>query len=167
MSAQYIDVGEISGVFGVKGWVKVFSFTELRENILDYSPWLLKKGESLTEVEVIDGKLQGKAVVAHLKGFDDRDAAAGLIGSKIQIEKSLLPDTKDGEYYWHDLIGLKVQNLDGVEFGIVDSMLETGANDVVVVKGDRERLIPFVQPQTIVNINLDEGIMQVDWDADF
>lgn len=167
MSAQYIDIGEISGVFGVKGWVKVFSFTELRENILDYSPWLLKKGDAQTEIEVIDGKRQGKAIVARLEGIDDRDAAAALIGSKIRIDRNLLPDTEDGEYYWHDLIGLEVQNLDGVSFGRVDSMLETGANDVVVVKGERERLIPFLQPETIVNINLEAGIMQVDWDADF
>ncbi len=147
--------------------MKVFSFTELRENILDYSPWLLKKGGMQTEIEVIDGKRQGKAIVARLDGIDDRDGAAALIGSKILIDRNLLPDTEDGEYYWHDLIGLKVENLDGVSFGTVDSMLETGANDVVVVKGERERMIPFLQPETIVNIDLDAGIMQVDWDADF
>lgn len=167
MSLQTIEVGEISGIFGVHGWVKVFSFTQPRENILDYSPWLLSKSGEQNEIEILGGKRQGKTIVARLKGVDSRELAANLVGSKIHVSKDLLPETKDDEYYWHDLIGLKVETLEGVSLGIIDSMLETGANDVLVVKGDRERLIPFLQPETVVNINLKAGLMQVDWDVDF
>jgi 16S rRNA processing protein RimM len=164
---QNINVGKISGVFGIKGWVKVFSFTDARENILNYSPWLLKKDSETRVVNVIDGNLQGKAVVAQLDGVSDRDQAASLMGWDIFITPDQLPKAAKDEYYWSDLIGLTVETNEGVPLGIVDSLLETGANDVVIVKGDRERAIPFLQGKTIINIDLDAGKMVVDWDPDF
>lgn len=169
MSAQqYIVVGEISGVFGVKGWVKVYSFTEPRENILNYSPWVLRKGSETKSVAVLDGSLQGKAVVACLSGITDRDLAASLGGYEIVIDDALLPEAEPGEYYWRDLIGLKVETEQGVPLGVVDYLLETGANDVLVVKdGDKERLIPFLQGQFVKHINLESGMMIVDWDPEF
>jgi len=167
LAEQYINVGEISGVFGVKGWVKVFSFTQPRENILSYSPWRLKKGSEIRDVEVLSGKLQGKVVVAALKNISDREIAASLSGYKILINQDLLPEPATDEYYWHELIGLEVINQQNESLGTVGSILETGANDVLVIKGDRERLIPFLQPQTVMNIDLETGIMQVDWDSEF
>jgi 16S rRNA processing protein RimM len=168
LSAQEdINVGKISGVFGIKGWVKVFSFTDPRENILNYSPWLLKKGSETRQVAVTDGSLHGKAVVAQLEGVNDRDLAAGLIGWGIFITHDQLPAATEGEYYWSDLIGLKVETIEGVQLGEVGSLLETGANDVIIVQGERERAIPFLQGQTIINIDLDAGIMTVDWDPEF
>jgi len=164
---QNINVGKISGVFGVKGWVKVFSFTDTRENILNYSPWLLKKDSESRSVTVIDGKLQGKAVVAQLEGVDDRDQAATLMGWDIFISPVQLPKAAKGEYYWSDLIGLAVETTLGVQLGSVEGLLETGANDVLIVKGERERVIPFLQGQTIINIDLNAGRMVVDWDPDF
>jgi 16S rRNA processing protein RimM len=165
---QYIVVGEVSGVFGVKGWVKVYSFTSPKENILNYSPWVLRKGTELKSVEVLDGGLQGKAVVACLAGIADRDMAASLGGYEIIIDNALLPEPEKGEYYWRDLIGLKVETDQGVSLGIVDYLLETGANDVLVVKDDeKERLIPFIQGQFVKNINLKSGTMIVDWDPEF
>ena len=164
---QEINVGRISGVFGVKGWIKVFSFTDIRENILNYSPWLLKKDSETRSVDVVDGKLQGKAVVAQLGGVNDRDQAASLIGWDIFITPEQLPKVAKGEYYWSDLIGLNVETNLGVQLGIVDGLLETGANDVVIIKGERERVIPFLQGQTIINIDLDAGRIVVDWDPDF
>jgi len=164
---QHINVGRISGVFGIKGWVKVFSFTDARENILNYSPWLLKKDSETRLVNVIDGNLQGKAVVAQLDGVSDRDQAASLMGWDIFINPDQLPKVAKNEYYWSDLVGLAVETTLGVQLGIVDSLLETGANDVVIVKGERERAIPFLQGKTIINIDLDAGKMIVDWDPDF
>ena len=162
-----VNVGKISGVFGVKGWVKVFSFTDFRENILSYSPWLLMKDGESKQAKVVDGKLQGKVVVAQLEGVNDRDLAASLIGWDIFITPEQLPKSAQGEYYWSDLIGLHVETDLGVSLGIVDGLLETGANDVVIVKGERERVIPFLQGQTIKNIDLNAGRMIVDWDPDF
>jgi 16S rRNA processing protein RimM len=165
---QYIVVGEVSGVFGVKGWIKVYSFTSPKENILNYSPWVLRKGTELKSVEVLDGGLQGKAVVACLAGITDRDVAASLGGYEIVIDNALLPEPEKGEYYWRDLIGLKVETDQGVPLGIVDYLLETGANDVLVVKDDeKERLIPFIQGQFVKSINLKSGTMIVDWDPEF
>ncbi len=164
---QQINVGKISGVFGIKGRVKVFSFTECRENILSYSPWLLKKDSETRLVNVIDGKLQGKAVVAQLDGVNDRDQAASFMGWDIYITPEQLPKVAKDEYYWSDLIGLNVETDLGVQLGVVESLLETGANDVVIVKGERERVIPFLQGQTIIAIDLEAGRMVVDWDPDF
>ncbi len=168
MSAQkLISVGKVSGVFGIKGWIKVFSFTEPRESILSYSPWILKKGSSSKTVKVIDGKLQGRAVVAQLEGVLDRDQAADLTGWDVLILQSQLPATEDGEYYWSDLIGLTVENLQGIHIGVVDGVLETGANDVLIIKGDRERAVPFLQGHTVFKIDLEQGTMLVDWDPEF
>lgn len=164
---QYINVGKISGVFGIKGWVKVFSFTADKANILKYSPWLLKKAGETKTIKVIDGNLQGKAIVAHLEGINDRDKAESLMGWDIFINPEQLPKAARGEYYWSDLVGLNVENTDGVEFGVITSLLETGANDVIIVQGERERCIPFLQGQTIVSIDLDARKMIVNWDADF
>ncbi|MDD5631537.1 MAG: ribosome maturation factor RimM [Methylococcales bacterium] len=164
---EEINVGKISGVFGVKGWIKVFSFTDRKENILGYSPWLLKKGADSKIVAVIDGKLQGKAIVAQLDGINDRDKAASLMGWDIFITPDQLPKTEKDEYYWSDLIGLAVETNLGAQLGVVESLLETGANDVVIVKGERERVIPFLQGQTIISIDLAAGKMVVDWDPDF
>ena len=164
---QQINVGKISGVFGIKGRVKVFSFTECRENILSYSPWLLKKDSETRLVAVIDGKIQGKAVVAQLDGVNDRDQAASFMGWDIYITPEQLPKVAKDEYYWSDLIGLAVETDLGVQLGVIESLLETGANDVVIVKGERERVIPFLQGQTIIAIDLEAGKMVVDWDPDF
>lgn len=164
---QHISVGKISGVFGIKGWVKVFSFTDPRENILTYSPWLLKKGDETKTVNVVDGQLQGKTIVAQLTDVNDRDQAASLMGWVIFITQDQLPKAAKGEYYWSELIGLNVETIDGVQLGVVDSLLETGANDVIIVQGERERVIPFLQGQTIINVDLDAGKIVVDWDPEF
>jgi len=163
-----LNVGQVSGVFGVKGWVKVYSFTDPRENILQYSPWFLQKNNQLREIKLLVGRRQGSLVVAELDGVGDRDLAAELIGANILIRKQQLPKASDGEYYWADLIGLEVRNQEGCKLGKVDHLLETGANDVlVVVDGELERLIPFLQQSTILKIDLDDGLIIVDWDPDF
>ena len=164
---QRIGIGKITGVFGVKGWVKVFSDTAPKENILAYSPWYLEKGNENKLVKVINGRLQGKAIVAQLEDIDDRDQAELLAGWDISIAREQLPSISADEYYWSDLIGLKVSTIDNQELGVVDYLLETGANDVLVIKGDRERLIPFLQDQTILKIDLEAGEIKVDWDPDF
>jgi len=148
--------------------VKVFSYTHPRENILRYSPWLLQKNNLVTEINVKGGQRHGNSVVAELEGIADRDAAASLMGSDILILRRQLPKPNDGEYYWTDLVGLEVVTDSGVKLGKVDHLLETGANDVlVVIDGDTERLIPFLQQQTVLKIDLQGGIMTVDWDPDF
>lgn len=133
-----------------------------------YSPWLLQKNDQSWEVKVVSGQRHGNVVVAELENISDRDAALALMGAKILIRKQQLPKPKPGEYYWADLIGLAVETESGVKLGCVDHLLETGANDVLVVRdGERERLIPFLQRQTVLKIDLAAGVMIVDWDPDF
>ncbi len=165
---ELIRVGEISGVFGIKGWVKVFSLTDPRENIVSYSPWILKKGSETKQIKLVSGKRQGKSVIAQIEGISDRNDAELLCGWEVLIYKSQLPKTEEGVYYWADLIGLIVETDQGVSLGKVDYLLETGANDVLVVKDEnQERLIPFINEQVVKKIDLNHKKIIVDWDPEF
>ena len=159
-------MGRIVGLFGVKGWVKVFSFTDPRDAILEYQTWLVGSGNNWTPVKVSDGKRQGKGVIALLDETVDRDDAARWMGQDIAVLREQMPALDDNRFYWSDLEGLTVMQKDGETLGVVDYVLETGANDVLVVKGDIERLIPFVMNDTIVDVDLANGVIKVDWDWD-
>ncbi len=161
-----ICVGHIAGVQGLKGWVKVFSNTDPRENIVEYSPWMLETGEATITLEV-EGRLQGRLVLAKIASIEDREAAVELVGSKIYIWPEQLPRLEQDEYYWSDLIGMQVESLQADILGTVDDMLETGANDVMVIRGDRERLIPFVIDDIVREVDLTDRRIIVDWQADY
>lgn len=162
-----LAVGEIVGAFGVRGWVKVQSFTDPPENILNYSPWTIGELSAGREYVVVDGSRHGNAVVARLEGVPDRDAAARLQKSAIAVPRSRLPPLPPGQYYWADLIGLEVRTPAGAVLGTVVNMMATGANDVMEVRGDRDRLIPFVTGEFVKEVRLDTGIVVVDWDPEF
>ena len=159
-------LGRIAGLFGVKGWVKVFSYTQPREAILEYDRWCIKQGDTWQATRVAEGKRHGKSVIARLDGIEDRDAATDLIDCDIAIERDDMPATDDGRYYWSDLEGLKVVHRDGTELGHVAYLLETGANDVLVTGGERERLIPFVAEKVILDVDIAAGVITVDWEWD-
>jgi len=162
-----IVVGKVAGAYGVRGWLKIFPFTESKENILGFDRWSVEKHKGENLVKVSHGKVHGKFVVVQLEGVDSREQAEGLKGSLVRIEKAGLKKLGQDEYYWTDLIGLTVKNLSEVEFGQVDSLMETGANDVLVVKGERERLVPFILEQVIKTVDLDNKLIVVDWDSEF
>lgn len=164
---EYVILGRVSGLYGVKGWVKVFSHTDPRSNILRYSPWLLRRGGRWHEVELRGGRRQGKGIVAQLAGCDDRDAAAEWQGAEIAVRRGQLPPAEADEYYWADLIGLRVETAEGVDLGVVDHLVETGANDVLVVRGERERLLPFTPGDVVREVDLESGRIRVEWDPDF
>lgn len=169
-SEEFVPVGKISGVFGVKGWVKVFSFTDPKENILKYAPlYILRKGEWV-ELELSGGRIQGKGIVMGLVGVTDPDQALPLIGSELAITASQLKPTKQDEFYWSQLIGLSVINHHDESLGEVDSLLETGAHDVLVVKdkeNNAQRLIPFVLDDIVEQVDLDNKLIRVDWELDY
>jgi len=146
--------------------VKVFSFTEPREAVLHYKGLLVGRDGLWQPAEVAEGQRHGKTVILRLKGFDDRDRAAGLIGAEIGAQRTELPEPGEGHYYWSDLIGLKVVHRDGTELGTVKEMLETGAHDVMVVEGEQERLIPFVMNEVVIDVDLKEKQVDVDWEWD-
>lgn len=161
-------LGSIAGVFGVQGWVKVLSHTEPREAILTYRPWILRQRGSERDIPRVEGRPQGRGLVAHLPGVDTRDEAEALIGAEIWIPRSLLPKPKPGEYYWVDLEGLRVVTIEGVALGHVSHLFATGANDVMSVRDDgRERLVPFVLDAVVKRVDLDASLIEVDWDPDF
>ena len=162
-----IVMGRIGGPYGVRGWVHVVSFTMPADNLLDYRPWYLARKRDWQLTDVVEARRHGKGLVAKLPGCDDRDAAALLKGMSIGIQRGQLPEPGEDEYYWHDLEGLRVQTTQGMDLGTVDHLIETGANDVLVVKGERERLIPFIRGQVVLSIDLVAGEIQVDWDPEF
>ena len=168
-------VGRISAVYGVRGWVKVMSFTQQASKIFDYQPWLVDKDGRLQAIQVDEWKNHGDGLVARLKGIDDRDVARDWCLKDIRVDAALLPELTENEFYWHQLQDLVVYSQYGNterRLGVVLSLLETGANDVLVVKGDaesidrRERLIPY-SDQYVLNIDLGAQRIDVTWDPDF
>jgi 16S rRNA processing protein RimM len=165
-AAQPVVLGRISGLFGVRGWVKVYSYTEPREAVLNYDRWLLAVKDGWQEATVAEGQRHGKSVIVRIDGCDDRDQAAGLVGAEIGVPRDAMPETGGDQYYWSDLEGLRVIHHDGRELGKVGYLLETGAHDVMVVKGDQERLIPFVMEEVVLGVDLANGEIRVDWEWD-
>ena len=166
-SQSFIELGKISGVFGVSGWVKVFSWTDPREGIVEYSPWMVFHQGQWSEMKVLAGQRQGKMVVAKLAGVEDRDQALLLNGAVIAVPGERLKKLNQGQYYWRQLEGLQVINASGVELGRVAHLMETGANDVLVVKsGTEEILIPFID-EVIVNVDRVAKVVTVNWGKDY
>jgi 16S rRNA processing protein RimM len=165
-----VVVGRVTSVFGIKGWVKVASFTEPAENLLDYGPWLLNEQGIWREVEVTEVATRGGrkgGFVARFGDCRDRDAAARFTGLDIGVARSELPAAGEDEYYWSDLTGCRVRTTDGVELGVIERLFATGSNDVMVVKGaGRERLVPFTA-EAVPSVDIAAGEVIVDWDPDF
>lgn len=168
-------VGKITGCYGLKGWVKIHSYTEPLENFLGFGNWQLKRHGAYEKVEFDTGKRHGKGIVAHIAGVDDRTLAESFRGLEVSVPDSALPVLEDGEYYWRELQGLQVwcRNGEGrVLLGTVDYLIETGANDVLVVKAcqgsidKRERLIPYLPGDVVTRVDLEEGLLEVDWFLD-
>jgi len=163
-----ILLGRVHGAFGVRGELKLESFTEPASAIFRYQPWTLRdvqgRERMLTQAR---GRETAKGLVTTFPDVIDRDGAEALRGTEVYAPRSALPPPKPGEYYWVDLEGLRVVNLEGADFGVVSHLFSTGANDVLVARGDRERMIPFLEPDYIRSVDFDSRIVTVDWDADF
>jgi 16S rRNA processing protein RimM len=168
LPGRLLLLGKLHGGFGVKGEVKLESFTDPPERIFKYQPWTLRDAQGRERAcSGAKGRVSPKGVVALLPDIADRDAADALRGTEIWVPRSTLPPPAPGEYYWVDLEGLRVVNLEGVDFGTVSHLFSTGANDVMVVQGDRERMIPFVEPDFVTSVDFNARQVTVDWDADF
>ena len=164
---RLVPLGRISGVFGVKGWVKVHSYTEPRDNIVGFRVWTLRKSGVESTIEIEEGRAHGANVVAKVRGVDDRDRARELVGAEVVVERAALPDCEPGKYYWTDLEGLEVRTPGGESLGTVDHLVATGANDVLVLTGVPPRLIPFVVGEVIRSVDLDAGVIVADWSSEF
>lgn len=175
--------GKVVSVYGIKGWVKVMSYTEPKEDIFSYQPWQLASADGRLEpIEIDDGREQGVGLVVHIKGIDDREIARLYCQRDILVSKSQMPALEEGGYYWHQLIGLKVYSsfqdeaLEGSKerlLGTIKQMMETGANDVMVVApcegsvDKRERLLPYLTGHYGLDVDLPAGRLTIDWDPEF
>ncbi|WAJ71237.1 ribosome maturation factor RimM [Catenovulum adriaticum] len=169
-----IVVGRLGAVYGIKGWLKVSSFTDEPESIFSYSPWSVGRDKLWQEVNIVEWRRHNKGLIVKLENVDVREKAQLLTGMDICVSPEQFPDLSEDEYYWRDLVGLSVVNLNGYNMGVVKSLLETGSNDVLVVKGNTndafsisERLIPLIEDQVIKSIDTDTKLITVDWEADF
>lgn len=161
-----ITIGRFGRVYGIKGWISVISYTEPKENILTYSSWMIAINGKYQFIEIENSKIQQKNILVKIKNIDDREIVKTYTNLEIVTESSKLPQLPKGEYYWKDLKNLTVITKNGTKLGKVDHLLATGANDVLVVKNDKERLIPYID-DVIINIDIDKQTITVDWDAKF
>ena len=161
--ANPIVVGQISGVYGINGWMKVISYTRPPENLFLYQTWYLSKDSTWQEVRLTNYRKYGKGYIVQLEGIEDRDKAVQYLKDEIGIYRSQLPALSPGEYYWQDLLNREVMNLEGKTLGYVTEILETGADDVLVIEGEERYLIPFVREVYIKEVDLDENMIRVDW----
>ncbi len=173
-TTELITLGKITSVYGVRGWVKIYSYTEPMDQILDYEVWTLRKANDERRVVVDRGKSHGKGMIAHLQGVDDRNAAEALAGYEIAIHRSELPELPEGEYYWWQLEGMTVKTVEGRDLGQVSHLISAGsANDVLVVHStqaddsSQERLIPYVWEEVVKSVDLEQSCIRVDWDPEF
>ncbi|WP_407275729.1 ribosome maturation factor RimM [Halothiobacillus sp. DCM-1] len=165
-----VTIGELGKAFGVKGWCWVYSHTRPADGLTQYRRWWVsprQPGQSPRWLEVARFAVQGNGLIVKLKGVDQREAAELLTGATIAIGADALPQPAAGEYYWRDLIGCQVQHVQGQDLGVVRELLETGANDVLVVEGERERLIPFIPGEVLVAIDVANRRIVADWDPEF
>ena len=162
-----IVLGWLTSPHGLKGWMKIQSHTRPNIDIFKYDHWLVSDDNGWKKIKLENSRSQGKGLIVKLQGCDDRNQAEAFGKREIAISAEQLETLATNEYYWSDLIGLRVKSQQGFDFGQVDSLVETGSNDVLVVKGEKERLIPYISPDVIKRIDLDAAIIEVDWDPDF
>lgn len=171
---EVVILGRLGAVYGIKGWLKINSFTEQAEAIFDYPNWLVGHDGQWREVELTEWRRHNKSLIAKLKGYDVREQSQVLTGMEIAIPAQDLPQLAKDEFYWRDLIGMRVVNRQGYDLGQVTDLMDTGSNDVLVVQanlkdafGKKERLIPFIESQMVDAIDQQAQLITVDWDPGF
>ena len=171
--AKPIEMGKFGAVYGIKGWLKVHSYTDDAESIFEYKPLLMESKGQFQEVIITDWKRHSNGFVAKVAGFDVREEAQALVGAALFVDSSHLPVLED-DFYWRDLVGCQVKTDKGYHLGVVSEMMETGSNDVLVVKansndafGQKERLIPFIEERVISNVDITSKLITVNWEPDF
>jgi 16S rRNA processing protein RimM len=173
-ASETLVVGKIGAPYGVKGWVKITSYTETPSGIFEYAPWLLNQDGRLQELKVDQWREHNKGLIAKLDGVDDRDAVDRLKNQEICIMAEQLPELQEGDFYWRDLVGMRVVTVKGYDLGTVRELFETGSNDVLVVKanindafGQKERMIPYLVDQVVKQVDQVARTITVDWEPDF
>jgi 16S rRNA processing protein RimM len=164
---NWIVVGRFGRPHGIKGFVTVHSFTEPRDNILRYTNWHISVNNQWQPIKLLCAEVQNKSIIAQIEGYPERETVARLTNIEIAVQKEQLEELQPGEYYWHQLIGMKVITTQGDVLGKVAELLPTGSNDVLVVEGEKRHLIPYLPGKFILDINDNQQLITVDWDVDF
>ena len=159
-------MGRVVAPYAIKGWIKLQTFTEHLDGLLGYPVWRLGRNGNWREYRLLDGKVHGQYLLAGLEGVNDRDASEALQGMEVAVLREEMPEADADEYYWDEMIGLEVANIQGEALGRVVGLLETGAHDVLQVQGERMRLIPFVEAY-IQSVDVAAGKIVVDWGLDW
>lgn len=165
--ADWVVVGRFGRAHGIKGFITVHSFTEPRDNILQYKDWHVRIANQWQPLKIVHLESTGKSILAHIEGYHEREQVTRLTNVDIAVRRNQLPPLKPGEYYWHELVGMQVINQQGQPFGTVIEILPTGAHDVLVVEGEKRHLIPYLPGQFVMNVDPSQQIITVDWDLDF
>jgi 16S rRNA processing protein RimM len=164
-NTPYIIIGKFGSTYGVQGWIKIHTYTEFGPTILDYKPWYIdRKKDSWTPINIESGRLHNNGIIVKLNGINTPEEARLFTGLNIAIPRSQLPQLQENEYYWSDLIGLSVINQNGEMLGKVIYLMETGSNDVLVVKGEKEHAIPYLLGKVVTKIDLNKQEIHVDWE---
>ena len=163
---RFVEVGRLGAAHGVRGWLRVQSFTDPPQRLFEWRRWLLRSGRGDVEVNVLEVRPQGNGWIVLLDGVVERNGASRLTGQMVLVEREELPPVKDGEHYRDDLIGFEVKNLEGALLGVVDHYIDTPANAVMVIQGEREHLVP-VTGQHLRSVDRDARKLMVDWPEDF
>ena len=161
-----VVMGRVGAPFGLKGWVKVQPFTEQTDGLFQYPEWWLSSGGGWDGIKVEETALHGTVLLVRFAGVQDRDGAATFKGREVAIPREQMPAPDEGEYYWSDLVGLEVENTQGQLLGRVERLFESGANPVLVVIGERERLLPYAE-NVVKRVDLDARKLLVDWGLDY
>ncbi len=169
-----VELGRFGSVYGVHGWIRVHSYTDDPESVFIYQPWFIDVNGSWREIRLAEWKHHGDGYICKLEGFDQREESQTITGLSIYVDEEALPELADDEFYVHELIGMRVVNTEGYDLGVVEDLMETGANLVLVVKanqndsyGKKERLLPLVFDSTVINVDQENKRVDVIWDPDF
>jgi 16S rRNA processing protein RimM len=164
---QWLIIGRFGRPHGIKGFITVHSFTEPRDNLLGYTDWHIMLNKTWQPIKLLEVEVHNKAILALVEGYPQREDVARLTHAEIAVNREQLAPLALGDYYWHQLVGMKVINQQGESLGTITEIMPTGSNDVLIVTGNKRHLIPYLPGQFVNDINLSQGIMQVDWDVDF
>ena len=166
-ASDWVIVGRFGRPHGIRGLITVHSFTHPRENILDYKPWHIVINNQWTPLKLVQLKMSSQAILAQIQEYSERELVAQLTNAEIAIKRKQLPKLMPNEFYWHELIGMDVINKKGGVLGRVAEVMPTGANDVLVVEGEKRYLIPYLPGDVVLDVDIGKALIQVDWDVDF
>ncbi len=164
---NWVVIGKFGRPQGLTGLVRVFSFTEPKDNLYDYKPWHIKVNNNIQKIDPVELKRNTKFDLVKIAGYESREQIAILTNTEIIIEGKQLPILANNEYYWHELIDMNVQNVEGVHLGKVKEMLATGSNDVMIVEGEKRFLIPYIHDNFILSVDNENKLITVNWDPEF